>query len=695
MKKFTDWVYFQFTGWPRGFEFTNDQELFEKYEENPAEMQNVIEYVLEYKPVKVKGKKFSGSRKDIMIENIQTTPNRLSKIYDIARKNNHAEIVETLASMEYFDWRTPGYLTSSIPKRMTAYAKELDEINKMMKATDPMRNHYITMLKGYSELCEDLKKNTIPSPELFYLAELIGFKDQAQFEDRKLLCDQIGKRLKSFDTYKKLFGQPPVNPLNVYLGEKELEHRLKKFDNWNLIKKKLNEKDLLSTHAVKTYGYDSLEKLIGEDNAKAVWIRTSLSTDWLRANDYYKTEFFDNFNNYNIKARPSREDATVPVFLPHHRHLMLTPGKMGTPAAVMAFLAPERMLEGDFVKEIKLDRRYGEKYMQQFSLGFLAKKLAVNEKAWDLLKLFIKLQNLYPSLLMARDIEKFPIELPEKVYGKTLHEWVEDETYSGEKSEEEKESAHNLINLLEKIGWSANSFGTKEAVREYFTKEACRVRFEHQLSKLSYSSSNDHSTKLRKKRLNKLLEQCEDAKVIPDFHPMIVFTLIWVNMQIGSRKPPFPHTRVVKTRYPEFTYYGRVSPNLLNMAVSLQPSVVKFLIDNGADVNGVDDNGDTPLHIALKANRPDLVKFDLVKLLVESGADVKALDLYLALKANRPDLVKLFVESGADVNALDIEDRAKIAEMLPGVLHGPWLLLREDDAAPRPGPRAGPGRRPP
>lgn len=59
----------------------------------------------------------------------------------------------------------------------------------------------------------------------------------------------------------------------------------------------------------------------------------------------------------------------------------------------------------------------------------------------------------------------------------------------------------------------------------------------------------------------------------------------------------------------------------------VEPVVVSALLELGADVNAVDNNGFTPLHHSVKANhhpRDKVVK--MVKLLLENGADVNARD---------------------------------------------------------------------
>jgi ankyrin repeat protein len=80
--------------------------------------------------------------------------------------------------------------------------------------------------------------------------------------------------------------------------------------------------------------------------------------------------------------------------------------------------------------------------------------------------------------------------------------------------------------------------------------------------------------------------------------------------------------------------------------------LVKFLVENGADVNAKYKDNNTALLLACKKSH-----FDIVKYLVENGAAVNANDsrsstpLILASKNGNFEIVKFLVENGADVNA--------------------------------------------
>ena len=81
--------------------------------------------------------------------------------------------------------------------------------------------------------------------------------------------------------------------------------------------------------------------------------------------------------------------------------------------------------------------------------------------------------------------------------------------------------------------------------------------------------------------------------------------------------------------------------------------MVKLLVENGANVNiRIGENGPTPLHMAVEKRA-----FEIVKLLVEHGADLNAIEgengptpLYIAAENRDLDIMKYLIEKGAKID---------------------------------------------
>ncbi|MBP3835871.1 MAG: ankyrin repeat domain-containing protein, partial [Pyramidobacter sp.] len=103
----------------------------------------------------------------------------------------------------------------------------------------------------------------------------------------------------------------------------------------------------------------------------------------------------------------------------------------------------------------------------------------------------------------------------------------------------------------------------------------------------------------------------------------------------------------------------------LVMAVSDNgaPEVVKALIDAGANVNANDNEGDTPLTAAAACSKQPQV----VEILIAAGANVNAKNLsgetplwYAAFTNPEPEIVKTLVAAGANVNEKDEKSRTPL-----------------------------------
>ena len=82
--------------------------------------------------------------------------------------------------------------------------------------------------------------------------------------------------------------------------------------------------------------------------------------------------------------------------------------------------------------------------------------------------------------------------------------------------------------------------------------------------------------------------------------------------------------------------------------------LVEYLISARADVNCRDCTGETPLHTAIRRSRNGTTEIEVAKLLIASGANVRAKDVdgWTALHfVKNIELAKLLICAGADVNA--------------------------------------------
>ena len=98
------------------------------------------------------------------------------------------------------------------------------------------------------------------------------------------------------------------------------------------------------------------------------------------------------------------------------------------------------------------------------------------------------------------------------------------------------------------------------------------------------------------------------------------------------------------------------------------PEIVRFLIENGADVNHAGRFKYTPLFALTWAKHDSVV--EIAKLLVRAGADVEASAdtqvgyltplILAAAKPNQLETLALLIEAGADVKAIDKMGRTPI-----------------------------------
>ncbi|MEW6355260.1 MAG: ankyrin repeat domain-containing protein [Planctomycetota bacterium] len=99
----------------------------------------------------------------------------------------------------------------------------------------------------------------------------------------------------------------------------------------------------------------------------------------------------------------------------------------------------------------------------------------------------------------------------------------------------------------------------------------------------------------------------------------------------------------------------------LHMASRGRTSMIRVLLDRGADVKTTDGLGQTPLHYAASDGNDDVAD-----LLIAAGADLNGRDrtgrtpLHVAVMQQREGMVRLLIQKGAEVNCVDDQGRTPL-----------------------------------
>jgi len=103
--------------------------------------------------------------------------------------------------------------------------------------------------------------------------------------------------------------------------------------------------------------------------------------------------------------------------------------------------------------------------------------------------------------------------------------------------------------------------------------------------------------------------------------------------------------------------YGRNALHIVAMCGHFD--VAKLLVQNGADVKAVDKKKQTSLHFASSNGH-----VDVAKLLIQNGADVNAVtktnwtSLHYVTRHGHVDVAKLLIQNGSDVNAVNKDNNS-------------------------------------
>jgi len=103
---------------------------------------------------------------------------------------------------------------------------------------------------------------------------------------------------------------------------------------------------------------------------------------------------------------------------------------------------------------------------------------------------------------------------------------------------------------------------------------------------------------------------------------------------------------------------GKMIRNIEDAIYAKDGAALERLIANGADVNGLDEDGRTPLMTAILTEHPDM---KMIEMLIANGADVNISEsvqhwtaLHFAARDQSESLVRILLEAGADVDPVDV-----------------------------------------
>ncbi|KAH9014373.1 ankyrin repeat-containing domain protein [Lactarius hengduanensis] len=95
--------------------------------------------------------------------------------------------------------------------------------------------------------------------------------------------------------------------------------------------------------------------------------------------------------------------------------------------------------------------------------------------------------------------------------------------------------------------------------------------------------------------------------------------------------------------------------------------IARFLLDNGAHVDGVDEYGKTPLHVVSQGKCDSKeAAVGVARLLLERGGGVNRLNkkqrtpLHIALYNGKPEIARFLLDNGAAVDAVDVDGRTPL-----------------------------------
>ena len=111
-----------------------------------------------------------------------------------------------------------------------------------------------------------------------------------------------------------------------------------------------------------------------------------------------------------------------------------------------------------------------------------------------------------------------------------------------------------------------------------------------------------------------------------------------------------------------------INTSLLNSALNNVVILAEILLDRGADITTKDENGYTALHLAVKNDFKEMVKW-----LLDRGADIEQITddseqtaVHIAAKNGCMEVLELLLERGGNVNARDKSNKTPLHEAAAG-----------------------------
>ena len=105
----------------------------------------------------------------------------------------------------------------------------------------------------------------------------------------------------------------------------------------------------------------------------------------------------------------------------------------------------------------------------------------------------------------------------------------------------------------------------------------------------------------------------------------------------------------------------KIDNSLLKAVIGSNLETIKELLKQGADVNALNNEGDTPLMLAITNDN-----FEIISFLVDNGANINFQNsqtpLMLAIKKKNFSVIKLLMENGADINVKTLKGNTALIE---------------------------------